>query len=113
MAAMYKMLAAAAALALWACAPAGDVATGPSVAWQCDGGASFSARMTTGGNAEVVAGGQTYHLPGVQAGSGVRYTDGQVEYWEHGDEAMLNGAAGGPYEKLLEVSGPTDPSAAG
>src|SRR5688572_4051517 len=93
---MYKMLAAAAVLALCACSPA-DAPTGPAVVWQCDGGASFSARMTTGGNAEVVAGGQTYNLPGVQAGSGVRYTDGQVEYWEHGDEAMLNGASGGPY----------------
>ena len=49
------------------------------------------------GNAEVFAGGQIYNLPGVQAGSGNRYTNGSVEYWEHGNEAMLNGAAGGPY----------------
>jgi membrane-bound inhibitor of C-type lysozyme len=27
----------------------------------------------------------------------VRYTSGQVEYWEHGGEAILNGASGGPY----------------
>ena len=81
---------------LGACAP-GDAPTGPSILWRCDGGVSFSARNTTNGNAEVVAGGQTYRLPGVQAGSGVRYFDGRVEYWEHGGEAMLNGASGGPY----------------
>jgi membrane-bound inhibitor of C-type lysozyme len=54
-------------------------------------------RLTSEGNAEVFAGGQTYSLPGVPAGSGTRYTNGTVEYWEHGSEAMLNGAAGGPY----------------
>lgn len=83
-------------LALGACG-AGDAPTGPALEWQCDGGASFSARMTTNGNAEVSAGGQVYRLPGVPAGSGTRYTDGQVEYWQHGEEAMLNGASGGPY----------------
>ncbi len=54
-------------------------------------------RLTAEGNAEVFAGGQVYNLPGVVAGSGTRYTNGSVEYWEHGDEAMLNGAQGGPY----------------
>jgi membrane-bound inhibitor of C-type lysozyme len=53
--------------------------------------------MTANGDAEVFAGGRVYRLPGVQAASGLRYTDGNVEYWEHGDEAMLNGAHGGPY----------------
>jgi len=54
-------------------------------------------RLTGEGHAEVFAGGQTYDLPGVVAGSGTRYTNGTVEYWEHGNEAMLNGAQGGPY----------------
>jgi membrane-bound inhibitor of C-type lysozyme len=54
-------------------------------------------RLDSGGNANVFAGGQTYTLPGVPTGSGTRYTNGAVEYWEHGDEAMLNGAQGGPY----------------
>jgi membrane-bound inhibitor of C-type lysozyme len=93
---MVKFVIAAALLALGACAPS-DAPTGPSIVWRCDGGVSFSARNTTNGNAEVVAGGQTYRLPGVRAGSGVRYFDGHVEYWEHGGEAMLNGALGGPY----------------
>lgn len=93
---MDKMLVLAALLALSACAT-DDTPTGPSAVWRCDGGASFSARMTMKGNADVSAGGETYRLPGVRAGSGVRYTDGRVEYWEHGEEAMLNGAGGGPY----------------
>lgn len=65
--------------------------------WRCDGGAAFSARINEAGNAEVFAGGQVYNLPGVAAGSGTRYTNGAVEYWEHGGEATLNGAHGGPY----------------
>lgn len=83
-------------LALAACATATTPA-GPRADWRCDGGAAFSMRLTEAGNAEVFAGGQVYNLPGVQAGSGTRYTNGSVEYWEHGDEAMLNGASGGPY----------------
>jgi len=70
---------------------------GPRVDWRCDGGAAFSVRLDSDGNANVFAGGQTYTLPGVPAGSGTRYTNGSVEYWERGNEAMLNGAAGGPY----------------
>lgn len=70
---------------------------GPRVDWRCDGGAAFSMRLDAQGSANVFAGGQTYSLPGVQAGSGTRYTNGSVEYWEHGGEAMLNGAQGGPY----------------
>jgi len=81
-------------LALAACTTA---SSGARVDWSCDGGAAFSMRVTEEGNAEVFAGGQIYNLPGVPAGSGTRYTNGAVEYWEHGSEAMLNGAAGGPY----------------
>ena len=102
MQAMNKLLIAAAALALSACAT-DDAATGPSITWRCDAGATFSARMTAGGNAEVIAGGQTYHLPGVPAGSGTRYTNGPVEYWQHGDEAMLNGASGAPYANCRDA----------
>ena len=94
---MFKRIIAAAVVALGACAT-NDAPTGPSIAWRCDGGVSFSARNTANGNAEVLAGGQTYRLPGVRIGSGVRYFNGRVEYWEHGGEAMLNGANGGPYD---------------
>lgn len=92
---MKKLLLAAALLSAAAC---GTTQTGgPRVDWRCDGGAAFSMRLNDAGAAEVFAGGQLYTLPGVAAGSGTRYTNGNVEYWERGGEAMLNGAQGGPY----------------
>jgi membrane-bound inhibitor of C-type lysozyme len=91
-----KKLVILSALALLAACSTSSPA-GPRVDWRCDGGAAFSARINEEGNAEVFAGGQLYNLPGVVAGSGTRYTNGTVEYWEHGGEAMLNGAQGGPY----------------
>ncbi|QGZ96708.1 MliC family protein [Terricaulis silvestris] len=93
---MKTLLAAAAVLSLAACA-SGGAPGGPRVDWDCDGAAAFSARINNNGAAEVFAGGQVYVLPGVAAGSGTRYTNGSVEYWEHGGEATLNGAHGGPY----------------
>lgn len=93
-----KLLLAASALALLAaCTTTASGPSGPRIDWRCDNGAAFSMRLTGEGHAEVFAGGQTYDLPGVVAGSGTRYTNGSVEYWEHGNEAMLNGAQGGPY----------------
>src|SRR5262245_55142672 len=102
---MSKIVLAAACLALCACATP-DTPEEPSYLWRCDGGVTFRVRLTTGGNAEVTAGGKTYRLPAVMAASGARYSDGRVEFWEHGGEAMLNGAAGGPYEacKTTEIS---------
>lgn len=93
---MKKLLLSAALIALSACV-SHDFGAGRRYDWRCDGGAAFSMRLTEAGNAEVFAGGQVYDLPGVIAGSGTRYTNGSVEYWEHGNEAMLNGARGGPY----------------
>jgi membrane-bound inhibitor of C-type lysozyme len=92
---MKKILTLAALALLAACSTTQP--GGPRVDWRCDGGAAFSMRLDANGNANVFAGGQTYSLPGVAAGSGTRYTNGSVEYWEHGNEAMLNGAQGGPY----------------
>ncbi|MES1156740.1 MAG: MliC family protein [Alphaproteobacteria bacterium] len=99
---MKKLLAIAALVALSACATP-DTPTGPTFHWSCDNNASFTVRLTLNGNAEVVAGGQTYRVHGVRAASGVRYKSGRVEYWEHGDEAMLNGAQGGPYQNCKRV----------
>ncbi|MEQ1619268.1 MAG: MliC family protein [Terricaulis sp.] len=95
---MLRPLILATLLSLAACATVTEIAIGEALVWHCDGGRTFRAHNTSGGNAKVVAGGQTYRLPGVMAGSGARYFDGSVEYWEHHGEAMLNGAAGGPYE---------------
>ena len=102
LAGMRSLIPLAALLALGACAsppPAPDPAIGENIVWRCEGGVTFAMRLTAGGNAEVVAGGKTYWLPAKKAASGGRYTDGKVEFWEHGAEAMLRGAAGGPYSK--------------
>lgn len=96
MASMKALFIAAAALSLSACVT-NESSYGDRIEWRCDGAAAFSARLDENGNARVFAGGRDYTLPGVPAGSGTRYTDGTVEYWEHGAQAMLNGAQGGPY----------------
>lgn len=93
---MKKLALAASLLALAACGTV-SAPSGPRADWRCDGGAAFSMRLNDDGAAEIFAAGTIYTLPGVPAGSGTRYTDGTVEYWEHGGEAMLNGARGGPY----------------
>jgi len=97
-----KKIAALAALALLtACATptTGGAPGGPFTQWRCDGGAAFSVRMSTEGegSAEVFAAGQTYRLPRVAGASGLRYSNGQVEFWERGGQATLGGARGGPY----------------
>jgi len=92
-----KTLLALSALALLAACATGGGGGGPRMEWRCDGGAAFSARIQGGGTAEVFAGGQLYNLPHVQAASGAKYSNGSVEYWEHGGEATLSGARGGPY----------------
>ena len=81
---------------LSACASTGGT-IGDRMDWRCEGGAAFSARIKTNGEAEVFAGGQVYRLPHVEAASGARYSNGTVEYWERGGGANLGGAAGGPY----------------
>jgi membrane-bound inhibitor of C-type lysozyme len=94
---MKTILLAAACLALAACATTSGGAPGDRMDWRCDGGAAFSARVSTTGTAEVFAGGQVYRLPHVAGASGARYSNGAVEYWERGGEASLGGAPGGPY----------------
>lgn len=93
---MRKLWIGAALLSLAACA-SGAMPSGDRTDWRCDGGAAFSVRFS-GGNANVFAGGQTYSLPQAQSGSGIRYTNGAVEYREHQGQASLHGAHGGPYE---------------
>ena len=96
-----KTIAALSALALLAaCATTGGGAPGgPFTQWRCDGGAAFSVRISTDadGSAEVFAGGQTYRLPRVAGASGLRYSNGSVEYRESGGQATVGGARGGPY----------------
>jgi membrane-bound inhibitor of C-type lysozyme len=92
---MKKLIVLSALALLAACATA--TPGGPRMDWRCDGGAAFSARIKQDGVAEVFAAGRVYNLRHVQAASGARYTDGNVEYWERGGEATLSGSPGGPY----------------
>lgn len=95
-----RTIAALAALALLAaCATTGGAASGPFTQWRCEGGSAFSVRISTEGegSAEVFAGGQTYVLPRVAGASGLRYSNGSVEYRESGGQATVGGARGGPY----------------
>lgn len=94
---MKKLALGIALISLAACASTPVTPGGPRMDWRCDGGAAFSARILEGGSAEVFAGGQVYRLPHVQAASGAKYSNGTVEYWEHGGQATLTNANGGPY----------------
>lgn len=91
---MRKILSLAAFALLAACSTTQP--GGPRTDWRCDGGAAFSIRFSEN-SAEVFAAGRVYTLPIAMSGSGARYSDGTVEYWEHQGEATLNGAQGGPY----------------
>lgn len=71
-------------------------ASDPDATYVCAGGRTFSVTYDEGYTvATVRANGATYKLPAVISGSGARYSDGKVEFWEHQGEAMLNGAPGG------------------
>lgn len=99
---MKKLALFACLLALCACATetGGGTVSGPPIGnlvrWRCESGSTFGVGFTANG-ARVAAGGQTYALPHVQAASGARYSNGSVQYWEHGGQATLTGARGGPY----------------
>jgi membrane-bound inhibitor of C-type lysozyme len=64
----------------------------------CASGSSFTVSYDGKGAAMVEAGGKSYTLPSALSGSGARYSDGSVEFWEHQGKATLTGAVGGPYE---------------
>jgi len=64
--------------------------------YACPGGKTFSVSYDEGfTTATVKSGADTWKLPAVISGSGARYSDGKVEFWEHQGEAMLNGTPGG------------------
>jgi membrane-bound inhibitor of C-type lysozyme len=91
--------AASCALALIACTPQQE-AEGEVFTFACANGKSFTVsydEATT--HATVKAGGATHKLPSVISGSGARYSDGKVEFWEHQGEATLTGADDGPYDR--------------
>jgi len=69
--------------------------------WRCAGGSSFAVYYDKDGSAVVTAASQKYVLPRAISGSGARYADGEVEFWEHQGKATLSGAAGGPYRECV------------
>jgi membrane-bound inhibitor of C-type lysozyme len=86
--------------ALAACSTLGSVGGGGSIGnrinWHCDGGHSFTVSFTRN-SALVSVNGRTYNLVHAQSGSGARYSNGSVEYWERVGQAQLTGTPGGPY----------------
>src|SRR5436190_16614064 len=95
---MKQVLLLASLAILAACASGAGRNTSQRFDWRCAGGHAFSVRFNAQNKAEVFAGGHLYDLPVATSGSGARYSNGRVEYWEHQGEAMLNGAFGGPYQ---------------
>jgi membrane-bound inhibitor of C-type lysozyme len=53
------------------------------------------------GRARLVAGDETYELPHVTAASGARFSDGKVDWWEHGGKAELS--RGGASTECVEI----------
>jgi membrane-bound inhibitor of C-type lysozyme len=92
---MSKFALLAALLFLAACAS--GPSRGSRIDWSCDDERAFSVRIGAT-DAEIFAAGRIYTLPQARSGSGVRYTNNAVEYWEHQGGARLTGAFGGPYE---------------
>jgi len=86
--------------ALAACSTLEAVGGGGSIGnrinWRCDGGHAFSVGFTRN-SAVVSVNGRTYNLAHAQSTAGARYSNGSVEYWEHGGQVQLSGVSGGPY----------------
>ncbi|MDX2238728.1 MAG: MliC family protein [Hyphomonadaceae bacterium] len=91
---VFAAVVALAAVAACQTAPSPDAA-GQTFIWVCPDNTEFEVAFDASGTAKVFVRGRSYDLPGVPAGSGTRYSDGRVEYWERGGEAMLTGAPGG------------------
>jgi membrane-bound inhibitor of C-type lysozyme len=107
---MKRILAGACAFGLLACSPQAPAAKEETktdavadaaevLTYVCPGGKTFSVTYDEDYTvATVKSGDATYKLPAVISGSGARYSDGKVEFWEKGGkggEAMLNGTPDG------------------
>ena len=74
---------------------ASTTAAAQSEMWRCPNGEEIATAYQDDGGVVLRARGYTYRLPGVIAADGNRYSDGQVEFWSKGDEALLTGVPGG------------------
>ncbi len=59
--------------------------------FECDDGYQFPVRIE-GDKAWLFLPGKTVSLPQVSAGSGAKYSDGDMVFWSKGDEALLEAA---------------------
>jgi membrane-bound inhibitor of C-type lysozyme len=70
-----------------------------AVLYRCAAGKTFTAAWGQAGDrVRVKAGGMVRSLPAARSASGARYSDGKFEIWGKGDQAMLTGFPGGPYQ---------------
>jgi len=79
---------------------------GEEYTYNCDGTKTFHVGFDEGFTYAVVKTGKaTFRVPAVMAASGSRYSDDQVEFWEHHGEAMLNGVP----ERRSAIAGRPNP----
>ena len=90
-----------AAAALGGCVPPwpDERVLASTAVFACDGGKLFSVQYHGAGRdrADLATDAARYDLKRVRSASGARYAAGRVEFWEHQGEAVLRGAAGGPF----------------
>jgi membrane-bound inhibitor of C-type lysozyme len=97
----------AAAALLAACGTSGTTSAFsrfPRQDWRCDADRAFSVRFDNKQQAELFAAGRVLVLTAAVTGSGTRYRNGDVEYWEHQGQARLINAFGGPYNNCRQGS---------
>ena len=91
-------LIAALAMTLAGCATVAPGTDSGPLSYRCAGGKGFTAAWNQPGDkVKVTAGGVTKSLPSARSASGARYASGAFEIWGKGEEAMLSGFPGGPY----------------
>ena len=94
---LFPLIALGLLLAGCATLPAAGTDSGP-LSYRCSGGKGFTAAWNQPGDkVKVTAGGVTKALPHAPSASGARYATGTFAIWGKGDEAMLSGFPGGPY----------------
>jgi membrane-bound inhibitor of C-type lysozyme len=66
-----------------------DVASQAGFSFDCGNAGVASVHFLGSETVELVFAGDTYRLPRERAASGARYAEGNVSFWNKGDEAML------------------------
>ena len=82
-----------AALLLGATGTGCDHPDNPTIGYVCSDSRSLTVTYFNApapGRARLVAGDETYELPHVTSASGARFTDGKIDWWEHGGKAEFS-----------------------